>query len=289
MTTEQDFIQGQKVSREFYNLTEQDEKDLLKHFPDKKYFEFLYHAWHNGLTDDLDKQWDDWKPWQAWSYPIGDLIRYQKMLLDNRDLIKDAKVAVIGSHIGVEILFALNMGAKHCVGVEPVLGKNRLAMFVCEKAGFKNFEIITGELKQEEIYNDLQGYDTLILGGLVDMIPDHYRLIDNVSTTGIKNIIIEVGEKEHSQSDVPNITWKHFGEDEHSYGPYNPSVKSAIHGFPNLAFLKMLLGEFRYEFVKQDLYDHINSGRGEPKPRSVSLFRKMPVDVIGKDVNLKNE
>jgi hypothetical protein len=272
MTPEQEFLESQKEHREFYNISADDEAELLKHFPDKKYFEFLYHAWHNGLNSD---HWGEWSPWEIWNYPIRDLIRYKNILLNNSELIKGAKVANIGSHIGVEILFSLNMGAKYCVGIEPIEKKNELATFVCQKAGFKNFELVTGELKQEHIYQNIKDFDTLILSGFMDMIPDHYRLIDSVSTTGIENIIIEVGEKEeHSRSIIPHITWNQYGTDEHGYGPFNPSVTTAMHGFPNLAFLKILLGEFGYEFQKQDFFHHTSQDTEKPKLRSVSVFKK---------------
>jgi len=275
MTPDQEFRDYQKKSREFYNMTANDEDELLKHFPDKKYFEFLYHVWHGGVSKDLQKQWDDWKPWEAWTYPIHDLVRYKNILLNNSDMIKGAKVADIGSHIGVDVLFALNMGAKHCVGIEPFIEKNRLAAFVCEKAGYGNFDMISGELKQKELYQQIKDYDTLILSGLMDMIPDHYRLMDNVATTKIKNIIIEVVEKEeHSRSEVPNVTWKRYGPDEHGYGPFNPSVETGLHGYPNLAFLKMLLSEFGYEFQKQDFFHKIKPETGESNLRSVSVFKK---------------
>ena len=57
MTTEQELLKNQKEHKEFYNLSADDEAELLKHFPDKKYFEFLYHAWHNGLNGD---HWGEW-------------------------------------------------------------------------------------------------------------------------------------------------------------------------------------------------------------------------------------
>ena len=273
MTPEQEFLKSRKEHRKFYNLSADDEAELLKHFPDKKYFEFLYHAWHNGLNGD---HWGEWSPWEIWNYPIRDLIRYKNILLNNSELIKGAKVASIGSHIGVEILFSLNMGAKYCVGIEPMEKKNELATFVCQKAGFENFKLVTGELKQEHIYQNIKDFDTLILGGIMDMIPDHYRLIQNASTTGIENIIIEVGGKEeHSRSIIPHITWDQFDTDEQGEGPFNPSSKTKMHGLPNLAFLKMLLGEFGYEFQKQDFFYFFNNDQNNSlRQRSVSVFKK---------------
>ena len=273
MTAEEEFLTSQENSRRFYELTESDEKKLLSQLPDKKYFEFLYHVWHNGMQDDLETYWQEWSPWKIWSYPIHDLIRYKTMLLNHLDLIKEKRVATIGSHIGVEVLFSLHMGARHCVGVEPFEGKNRLASFVCQKAGYENFDLLTSELKDEHIYQKLRNFDTVVLGGLMDMIPDHYRLIDNISTTGIENIIIEVGEKGHSLSTIPNICWENYGADEHGYGPYNPSVETGLHGYPNLAFLKMLLSEFGYDFQKQDFFHKIKPETGETNLRSVSVFK----------------
>lgn len=277
MTDQKQFLDDQNRSRDFHNLSMDDEKKLLEQFPDKKYFEFLHDCWINRSERPLEKfedRWADWKPWDIWSYPIDDLIRYRHMILDNSHLIKGYNVADIGSHLGVGVLFSLNLGANRCVGVEPFEMKNTLASMICSKAGFENFNFITGELKQKNIYQKISGFDTLILGSLIDMIPNHYQLIENVSTTGIKNIIIEMEDRKNADSETPDIEWQYFDNDHLRHGPLNVDKEKAIHGYPNLAFLKMLLGEFGYEFQKQTNF-HVNTKSQKPRRRSVSTFTRL--------------
>lgn len=274
MSAEQNFNEKQERSRVFHGLCPEHEQNLLDLLPDKKYFEFAYHHWQNSLTDDPEARWNQWTPWDVWSYPIDDLIRYKKMILDHRKIITDKKVADIGSHLGIGVLFCLNLGSHSCVGIEPFEAKNRLASFICGKAGYDNFQFLTAELKQDSIYESIMDFDTLILGSLLDMIPDHYRLMDNVSKTNIKNIIIEIGEVEElCNSPGASIKWYYHKEDNQHHGPYRPGVSNPIRGTPNLAFLKMLLGEFNYDFIKQDFF-HMRTNEKKPRLRSVCLFEK---------------
>ena len=272
MTAEKEFLERQDRSRVFHNLSIEDEKRLLDLLPDKKYFEFVHHQWNNHIVDDLDTVWKDWHPWEIWSYPVDDLVRYQKIILDNIGLIEGARVADIGSHLGVGVLFCLNLGANHCVGIEPVREKNNLSSFICQQAGHSNFDFLTGEIKHSAIYDSIKNFDTLILGSLIDMIPDHYRLMENIAKTKIKNIIVEVAEDErYADSEIPFINWESYVHKPQLEGPYNPQVSQPLHGEPNLAFLKMLMAEFNYVFKRQTFF-HMQSHRQKPNMRSVSVF-----------------
>jgi len=274
MTPAEEFKLKQDLSRKFHGLSNDDENRLLNSFPDKKYFEFVHHHWHNRLIDDLENRWMGWSPWEAWSYPIDDLIRYKKMLLDHSTLIEGGKIADLGSHLGVGVLFCLNIGAERCVGIEPISDKNKLASFICGKSGFDNFEFLTGEIKQESIYQRIKNFDTMILGSLIDMIPDHYRLMENVAKTGIQNIIVEVAEdKRYAKSEEPHINWYSYDYKSRLEGPFNPAVDKPLHGEPNLAFLKMLMAEFGYRFQKQEFF-HMQTHEQRPKLRSVSVFQQ---------------
>ena len=272
MTAEKEFLERQDRSRVFHNLSIEDEERLLEILPDKKYFEFVHHQWNNKIVDDLDKVWNNWSPWEIWSYPIDDLIRYKNMILDNIGLIEGRRVADIGSHLGVGVLFCLNAGAQNCVGIEPVGEKNNLSSFICQQAGHSNFNFLTGEIKQSDIYDGIKDFDTLILGSLIDMIPDHYRLMENISKTKIKNIIVEVAEDErYATSEIPFINWESYVHKPQLEGPYNPQVNQPLHGEPNLAFLKMLMSEFNYVFRRQAFF-HMQSYSQKPNMRSVSVF-----------------
>ena len=289
MTPEEKFYKEQDTSRRFHGLTADDEKELLARYPDKKYFEFVYDKWINRTSRLFDeKSYSQWKPWEAYSYPIDDLIRYRHMILDNEDMIKDRKVADIGSHLGISVLFALHLGAKHCIGVEPFEMKNKLASLICEKAGFTNFNIIKGELRQQEIYQYMNGFDTVILGSLIDMIPSHYQLIENLAMTGIGNIIIEMEEVDNSENDVPDIKWRYYEWDFLCVGPLVKKGVNGLHGYPNIAFLKMLLANFGYRLQKRTKF-YMNTNNQKPTQRSVSVFVLDQVDETGKDVNLKND
>ena len=293
MTPEEKFYKEQDTSRQFHGLSADDEKELLARFPDKKYFEFVYDKWINRESRPFDQKgieqsYSQWKPWEAWSYPIDDLIRYRHMILDNEEMIKDKKVADIGSHLGIGVLFALHLGANRCIGVEPFEMKNTLASLICEKAGFTNYNIMTGELRQEEIYQKMNGFDTAILGSIIDMIPSHYQLIENLAMTGIGNIIIEMEEVENSENDVPHIKWRYYTDDPLHHGPLVKKGGNGLHGYPNIAFLKILLGNFGYRLQKRIKF-YVNTNNQKPTQRSVSVFVLDQVDETGKDVNLKND
>ena len=278
-----------EVRRKWHNLSIEKEKELAERFPDKKYFEFVFDFWFkrsaknfSNLSDDFDR----WLPSRPWD--IDDLVRYRHMILDNEEMIKDKKVADVGSHLGFGSLLSLHIGAERVVGLEPYELKNKLASLICQKAGYQNHTFITGELKREDFYNQITGFDTAILGSLIDMIPSHYQLIQNIASTGVKNIIIEMEDRENSTSETPSVEWRNYGNDHvENHGPLNRHRKVALHGFPNLSFLKMLLGEFGYRLQKTAKYKD-NTYMKTPKNRSTSVF-VLEVDETGKDVNLKND
>ena len=274
MTPAQEFEIKQNRSRSFHKLSEVQEKDILSNFPDKKYFEFVHHIWLNKIDGDLETVWNQWEPWDEWSYPIDDLLRYNKIIFNNSDIIRGRKVADLGSHLGIGVLFSLVAGASNCLAVEPFQSKNDLASFVCRKAGFDNFQFITGDVKDQKIYDKMKGTETLILGSLLDQVPDHYNVIGKIATTGVHNIIIEGLEHEqYARSNTPFIDWQLDEPDHKHEGPFNANVKRPLHGAPNLSFLKMLLDQFDYEFIKQEFLQ-MNTDTDRPRLRSVSVFRK---------------
>ena len=275
MALEKKFASEQSQQKEHYGLSDAEISQIINDFPHHHYFEFVHHAWFNGLANLPKPAWQNWNPWEVYHWPIADLVRYKTMLLDNRELIKDKNVASIGSHLGIDTLISLHLGAKQCTGIEPMAEKNKISSFICMQADYENFQFYSAEHRDEWALQKINDCDTLILGSLLDMIPDHYTLIENISKTKIKNIIVEVKEYQEQMFALePQIKWKvQLIEAPEFDGPYS-KTGLGIHGYPNLSFLKMLFDNFGFEFVQQTMFDFYSTNNRDLTKRSVSVWRK---------------
>ena len=277
MTPAEEFKLKQDLSRKFYGLSNDDENRLLNKFPDKKYFEFVNHIFLENKPGDVLDLWNQWLPYVSdfWTYPIKDLVRYKKMLVDNQSLIKDKRIADIGSDLGFGVLFSLHLGAEHCIGLEPVSRKNELASLILGKAGYKNFTLFEGQIKDQDVWPKMQDLDTVILGSVLDVIADHYRLIENVAKTNAQDIIIDgLEDRSQAESETPWINWKVENYDPFQKGSFNDNVQHPFYGEPNRAFVSMLMAEFGYQLDNQSFYEFVHFSSPEPMLRSVSTYSK---------------
>ena len=272
----EDFHKEQSKERQLYGLTEDDQQKMVGQFPDKKYYEFINHIWLENKPGDVLDLWNQWLPYVSdfWTYPIKDLVRYKKMLVDNQSLIKDKRIADIGSDLGFGLLLSLHLGAKHCIGLEPVVRKNELASLILDKAGYGNFTLFEGQIKDQDVWSEMKDLDTVILGSVLDVIADHYRLIENVAKTKAQDIIIDGREdRSHAESETPWINWK-VGRTPFQKGSFNDNVQHPFYGEPNRAFVTMLMAEFGYQLDRQSFYEFIHFSSPEPMLRSVSIYSK---------------
>lgn len=236
------FQQEQFLQRDFHNLSELEVDTIRQQLPDKKYYEFLYHAWFNNRLSDVEKFYKDWVPSDEWTYPVDDCVRFRTLLLDNEQFIRDKRVLEIGSHLGYIPLFCMHMGAKFVTGLEPRTNKQELSKFICQQAGFTNFEFTSGSTHDSDFVTG--NPDTVILSALIYHVADHYTVLKKISTSGASCLIIENREREHiKHSATPDIDWRIENLEPNSDNGWHYNYEKFLTGTPNQAWIDCALTE----------------------------------------------
>ena len=86
------FLIEQQLQKISSRMNDSEIKSIKDNLPNKKFYEFMYYAFYNNHFNNLQKAWTDWKEWDAWDYPIQDLNRFNKIILQNKSSIEGKKV-----------------------------------------------------------------------------------------------------------------------------------------------------------------------------------------------------
>jgi len=276
------FAEEQKLQQQYYNLSKSNILDISSRLPDKKFYEFMYHAWFSNNLENVAEFYSTWKPWDEWDYPIHDLIRFKKVIIDNELHIKDKNVFDIGSHLGYMTLFCLNLKCKHVVGLEPRENKLELSNFICKEAGFKNFNFVQGSTHEENFMNYANNVDTVILSAVIYYVVDHFRLLEKITNSSAKCVIIENRERKDIAFDTkPQVDWETEQDDweteasdqDKEVGAWHSDKKEFLVGTPNQPFLNSIMFELGWKLEKNE-YFHVNTHLKDKRLMSTSIYTR---------------
>ena len=261
-----DFANEQNKQKQYHNISQSDIDSIKSQLPIKDYYEFMYHSWYTNKLENVAEHFAKWKPWDEWDYPIDDLIRFKKVLLDNEVHIKGKNVLDIGSHLGYLTLFSLNLNCKNIVVLEPLNQKLELSNFVCKKAGFKNFTFIKGSTHEENFMQYAPNVDTVILSALIYLVPDHFRLLEKITKSSAKCLIIENREKKDIAFDVrPQVFWEiENTANGKGMGGWRNNEKEFLVGTPNQSFLNSVMFELGWTIKRTEYFNvhtHLDNQR----------------------------
>jgi SAM-dependent methyltransferase len=215
--------------------------------PDKRWYEYAYHKFFNPTVN-----YADWQPWDQWDYPEKDLDRFGRIITNNLKYIKDQRVLDVACHLGYLSLFCLHNGSTHVTGTNVREIELGIADEICNLAGYKNasFENVNlyNQQRMKELYNS---HDTVLLSGIVYHINNHYQLIEDISDSTAKTIIIE---SEIYPSDDPVVHWI-TEETAHSTRSYSATRPRTLVGVPSLPFLIKILEYFNWHVDHVDIFD----------------------------------
>lgn len=268
-----DFAEEQKLQNEYHKLSKSNLLEITAKLPDKKFYEFLYHAWYNNKLENIAEYYNTWKPWNEWHYPIDDLIRFKKIILDNKSYIKAKNIFDVGSHLGYITLFCLNLGCKYITGLEPRENKHELSNFICKTAGYQNFKFVKGSTHEENFMNYANNVDTVILSAIIYYVVDHSRLLEKITNSSAKCVIIENRERKDIAFDVkPQVDWEiEYTSKGEGMGGWRFDKKEFLVGTPNQSFLNNIMLELGWKLTKNE-YFHVNTHLDEKGLASTSVY-----------------
>ena len=263
------YLLDQKISQQKLSLTSEDIKHFKESLPNKKYYEFMYHSFFHGKSDNLAEFWKNWKPWDIWEYPIYDLNRFNIIITKNANLIRNKKILDVGCNIGYLSLFCLNLDCKNVTGIDVRSNKLQIADFVCGKAGFTNYEFKKLDIIQDALLGVTEKIDTILFSGLIYHISNHYEILAKLSKSTATSMIIENYDSEYYNDPTPQIYWL-FEDVEDPMNAYSTKHKSLLVGRPNQAWINTVMTELgwklkKVEYLKMHTKTH---------PRCCSVFER---------------
>jgi len=231
-------------------------------------------------TQWLDIDYNNFQPNQ-FDYSIHDLVRYQKIVLDNLDIISNKKIIDFAGHCGFLAFICLENNASEVITTN--VRKNNIEI------ANKSANAFNLENKFNCIYSDIHDYqnntkltldkDTVLLSGIMYHVHDHYEILESITQAGPKNIIIETAEiTDITKSEKSLIFWNHEKDDSNFDGHFKGLDIIPV-GFPNPSWFKLILESMGYVRTKIDYFDWFVRANFSEKnfnfeTRSVQVFKK---------------
>jgi len=235
--------------------------------PNIKYYEYAYHKWFS----DNPVEWDSWKPASPeWDYPDQDVTRFSKIIGENVDIIKGKRVVDFACHLGYIGLFCLHNQAQFVTGTNVRQNCLNIADEICFRAGYNNYSFVNSNIydyaKTTELCNNA---DTAILAGIFYHLHDHYGVIESITRSTVKNIIIETTNIE---TDKPVVEWRVIKESDVS-GFSGVSVDLHYEGKPSDKWIEDIMHFFKWNLQTKDHFIMPDNHPANSK-RSVLVFSR---------------
>lgn len=155
--------------------------------PDKKYYEYSYHKFFNPTVE-----WKDWTPWDEWTYPDRDLLRFDHIIGKQLQHIKNKKVLDVACHLGYISLFCLHNNASYVTGTNVRDFELSIAREVTEVAGYSNCNFVYSDIYNlTEFASHCDNHDTVLLCGILYHVNNHYEILQTVAKSRAQTLIIE--------------------------------------------------------------------------------------------------
>ena len=115
-------------------------------------------------------------------------------------------------------MFCLYNGAKNITGIDIRDKELLVASQLCNTMGYKNHQFINLNLHNYEKLTELcNQVDTVLLSGVFYHLNDHVQVMEAISKSKAKNLIIE-SQVQLSCPDIPSVFWRleHTSDSHHA-------------------------------------------------------------------------
>ncbi len=264
------FAEQQALQQKFHCLSNKQIQSIESQLSEKKYYEFMYHAYFNERFDQLDDFYNKWNPSNEWTYPVDDLVRFNKIIIENQKHIKGKSILDLGSHLGYLSLFCLNLGCLYVRGIEPRTVKNNIARFVCSKAGYENFSF-DGASTHDDDFMGNNNVDTVIMSALIYHISDHDRVLEKISDSSASCLVIENREDMEIAFDSEPLLRPKLGQDNN--GSWSRDGQHIAQCTPNQPWLNKKMFSLGWQLETNNYY-RVLSHTSEKRLMSTSVYTR---------------
>jgi len=269
----QKFFLDQQIEQQSLGLSDEEINHIKRKLPDKKYYEFAYHMLFEGKFSNLDQEWKKWQQWPIWNYPIYDLNRFNKVIIENCKFIEHKRILDVGCSIGYQSLFCLNLGCDKVIGFDARKEKLNIADFICTKFGSDRHQFYHMDINDKTMLSSVStDIDTILFSGVIYHVPNHYEILRNLSDSSAKTMIIE-NRDSHKFYDcqTPNVYWEYEPVSDTMNG-YSEKHDQILIGKPNQVWINTAMKELGWKLIKTE---HFYMNNKHPLyPRCASVFER---------------
>lgn len=236
----------------------------LSWLPDKKYYEYAYHKFFNPEVN-----YTDWKPWDEWSYPDRDLLRFGHIVKQQLPHIKDKRVLDLACHLGYISLFCLHNNAEFVTGTNVRDRELGIANEICSLAGYSNFNFVNSDIYDlDELSTLCNNHDTIMLCGIIYHVNNHYQLLKTIANSSASCVIIDsLLDNSIESGTLPIISWQHELTNI-SVNAFENNKSSSFVGIPNHKWFEKALVDLNFKIVYNDIFTYMDT-RGQFSKRCV--------------------
>jgi len=220
--------------------------------PDKKYYEYAYHKFFNPSVE-----YQTWQPWNEWTYPERDLIRFHHIINQQLDYIQKKRVLDVACHLGYLSLFCLYHGSSFVTGTNIRERELSIAKEINTIAGYNNFNFIDSDIYNiEEFANLCNRHDTVLLSGILYHINHHYQVLKAIAESSADTVIIESClHNSITLGNSPIINWT-FENVFDSVSGYEKNQSTTFVGIPNHQWIEKALLQLKFHIVYNEIFDY---------------------------------
>ena len=182
------------------DLSVEDYQLFLDNLPNFKTYEKMYSMYHTGgkTTAYSIKHMQKFiplknhSPLEIFDYPVEDVIRFNKILYDNKDVIENKNILDFPCMVGYMSYISLMYNAKYVKMRDIYEFKLSIAEKCIREEKFSNFDVALGDIYNlENLSQDLENIDTVLMAGIFPHITNHIDIIKTITDSNAQNIIID--------------------------------------------------------------------------------------------------
>ena len=221
--------------------------------PDPTYYQYVSHMYHENKLIPFDT----YTPDTNFNYSEYDRLRFNQILIDNVDYIKDKKILDLGCHAGFMSFVAQYIGAKSCIGVNARKWPVEVGNYFFNQLNINNVKLINENIENFEFLKTVCNQsNTVILASVLGHCRNLEKILSIVSDSQIENVIIESTVIDDDNM-IPKL---HYYTQDASYdfNGYDGDRKIVLGANPNRKFLETILYFYNWKITKYVVEGEVN-------------------------------
>lgn len=203
--------------------------------PPPEHFEYFSHLFHG---QNLIPQ-SEYTPSENCNYPELEYKRFEKMFLTDPSYYQNCRVLDLGCHTGYLSYIAKYLGAKSIHGINARLFPLEVGRYAFSQLGIDNYIFDQGNIEDLNFLKSVcKDKDTLILTQTLEHLRNPYAILEIISNSDIKNIILESAVF----SDEGDPVVKYYKQSSDSaFTVFDNDRTEAVGAIPNVPWFDMVL------------------------------------------------